>query len=301
MNGLTATGATFTGDITTYRSGAPTTGVIYFGNSGTRYLYYDGSIYTMPGANLYVNGVQAVTNSGTWSISVSGNAATVTNGLYTTGNQTIAARTVQQGSQTATLLTATGSLGGLELQAANSSGAAFMTFHRPGAFAAYFGLDTDAQFAVGGWSYGAALGYMKVGSFGVGTAASGTAGEIRATNNVTAYYSDARLKDFKGKIGGALDKVSQLNGYYYTENAKAEEFGYNNKAMQVGVSAQEVQAVLPEIVTAAPFDIAKDEDGNEISKSGENYMTVRYERLVPLLIEAIKELTAKVEALEGKK
>jgi hypothetical protein len=142
---------------------------------------------------------------------------------------------------------------------------------------------------------------MKVGSFGVGTAASGTSGEIRATNNVTAYYSDARLKDFKGKIGGALDKVSQLNGYYYTENVKAEEFGYNNKAMQVGVSAQEVQAVLPEIVTAAPFDIVKDEDGNEISKSGENYMTVRYERLVPLLIEAIKELKAEVEALKAAK
>ena len=134
-------------------------------------------------------------------------------------------------------------------------------------------------------------------SLGVGTAASGTTGEIRATNNVTAYYSDARLKDFKGNIGNALYKVSQLNGYYFTENAKAEEFGYNNKKLQVGVSAQEVQAVLPEVVAPAPFDV----DGNDISKSGENYITVRYEKLVPLLIEAIKELTAKVEALEGKK
>jgi hypothetical protein len=134
-------------------------------------------------------------------------------------------------------------------------------------------------------------------SLGVGTAGSGTTGEIRATNNITAYYSDARLKDFKGKIGDALYKVSQLNGYYYTENEKAEEFGYNNKELQVGVSAQEVQAVLPEVIAPAPFDMNE----NNESKSGENYMTVRYEKLVPLLIEAIKELKAEVEALKAGK
>jgi hypothetical protein len=222
-------------------------------------------------------------------------ADTVTNGLYTTGGQTISARTVQGGSQTATMLTATGSLGGLELVSAGSSAAAFMTFHRPAAYASYFGIDTDNNFAVGGWSAGAALASMKVGSFGVGTAASGTAGEIRATNNVTAYYSDARLKDFKGKIGDALYKVSQLNGYYYTENEKAEEFGFNNKELQVGVSAQEVKAILPEVIAPAPFDM----DAENKSKSGEDYMTVRYEKLVPLLIEAIKELKAEVEALKA--
>jgi hypothetical protein len=222
-------------------------------------------------------------------------ADTVTNGLYTTGGQTISARTVQGGSQTATMLTATGSLGGLELVSAGSSAAAFMTFHRPAAYASYFGIDTDNNFAVGGWSAGAALASMKVGSFGVGTAASGTAGEIRATNNVTAYYSDARLKDFKGKIGDALYKVSQLNGYYYTENEKAEEFGFNNKELHVGVSAQEVKAILPEVIAPAPFDM----DAENKSKSGEDYMTVRYEKLVPLLIEAIKELKAEVEALKA--
>jgi hypothetical protein len=135
------------------------------------------------------------------------------------------------------------------------------------------------------------------GGLSVGTTASPGAGAIFATGNITAYYSDARLKDFKGKIDGALDKISQLNGYYYTENAKAEEFGYNNKTMQVGVSAQEVQAVLPEVVSTAPFDM----DENNQSKSGENYMTVNYEKLVPLLIEAIKELKAEVEALKASK
>jgi hypothetical protein len=255
---------------------------------------------TSPSTALQVSGTittTGLTSSNTIVGSINGNAATVTNGLYTTGGQTIAARTIQQGSQTATMLTATGSLGGFELLSASASAAAFMTFHRPAAYASYFGIDTDNNFAVGGWSAGAALASMKVGSFGVGTAASGTAGEIRATNNITAYYSDARLKDFKGKIGDALYKVSQLNGYYYTENEKAEEFGYNNKELQVGVSAQEVQAVLPEVVTPAPFDL--DADGK--SKSGDDYMTVRYEKLVPLLIEAIKELKAEVEALKAGK
>ena len=141
----------------------------------------------------------------------------------------------------------------------------------------------------------ARIGYQ--GGFAVGTTAEPGAGAILATGNITAYYSDARLKDFKGKIGDALYKVSQLNGYYYTENEKAEEFGYNNKELQVGVSAQEVKAILPEVIAPAPFDM----DAENKSKSGEDYMTVRYEKLVPLLIEAIKELTAKVEALEGKK
>ena len=62
-----------------------------------------------------------------------------------------------------------------------------------------------------------------------------------------------------------------------------------DKKEQVGVIAQEVEKVLPQIVVPAPFDIAQDADGNEYSKSGENYKTVQYDKLVPLLIEAIKE------------
>jgi trimeric autotransporter adhesin len=134
-------------------------------------------------------------------------------------------------------------------------------------------------------------------SVGVGTAASGTAGEILATNNVTAYYSDARLKSFQGVIPDALQKVKSLNGYLYVENELAKSFGFDSAEQQIGVSAQEVQAVLPQVTAHAPFD--RGADGQSLS--GQNYMTVRYDRLVPLLIEAIKELSAKIEALEGKK
>jgi len=125
---------------------------------------------------------------------------------------------------------------------------------------------------------------VRHGSLGIGTAASGTTGEIRATNNVTAYYSDNRLKTRLGLIEDALAKVNTLSGFYYEANEVAQALGYTVKK-EVGVSAQEVQAVLPEIVVPAPID--------------DKYLTVHYEKMVPLLIEAIKELAAKVETLEN--
>ena len=75
-----------------------------------------------------------------------------------------------------------------------------------------------------------------------------------------------------------------LNGFYYHANETAQALGYTVQN-EVGVSAQEVQAVLPEIVVPAPID--------------DKYLTVRYEKLIPLLIEAIKELKAEVDALKG--
>ena len=133
------------------------------------------------------------------------------------------------------------------------------------------------------------------GSLGIGTAPSGTAGEIRATNAITAFYSDRRLKTEVGRIENALDKIDQLAGVLYTQNKLAESFGYNNYDVQVGLYAQDVQLVQPEAVKPAPFDIAD----NGSSKSGENYLTVQYEKLVPLLVEAIKELRLEVKELKG--
>ena len=114
-------------------------------------------------------------------------------------------------------------------------------------------------------------------------------GEIAATGDITAFYSDERLKDFDGKIDGALDKLDKINGYYYKGNDVAAEFGYNTDERQVGVSAQEVEAILPEVVKTAPISLDGETD----------YKTVQYEKLVPLLIEAIKELKDEVEKLKG--
>jgi hypothetical protein len=140
----------------------------------------------------------------------------------------------------------------------------------------------------------------QITALGVGTAASATTGEIRATNQIVAFYSDERLKENIEIIPDALNKVMSLRGVTYTPNSVAESYGYAKEKM-VGVIAQEVELVLPEAVKAAPFDIEQLEDGTEVSKSGENYKTVQYEKLVPLLIEAIKQLNEQVIKLKGVK
>ena len=143
-------------------------------------------------------------------------------------------------------------------------------------------------------------GNTQIASLGIGTAASGTSGEIRATNNVTAYYSDERLKEILGTITNALEKIEFLSGVIYKNNERAKQYGYTNDEEQVGVIAQQVEQVLPQVVKSAPFDIGMNSDGTEYSLSGENYKTVQYEKLIPLIIEAIKELSARVKELENK-
>tara|TARA_E500000178_G_scaffold353969_1_gene421421 strand:- start:603 stop:2117 length:1515 start_codon:yes stop_codon:yes gene_type:complete len=115
-------------------------------------------------------------------------------------------------------------------------------------------------------------------------------GSFSASSNITAYSSDERLKDFKGKIDNALDKVDQLNGYYFEWNdvAKGLDGGKSFKeGMEVGVSAQEIEKVLPEVVTEAPIV--------KIENLDTDYKTVYYDKIVPLLIEAIKELNEKLD------
>jgi len=148
------------------------------------------------------------------------------------------------------------------------------------------GTGTSGYSGISGYSgFASTSGSYQIGSLGVGTAASGTTGEIRATNNVTAYYSDDRLKTKLGNIENALEKLRTLNGFYYEANEVAQALGYDVKR-EVGVSAQQVQAVLSEIVVPAPID--------------EQYWTVRYERLSALIIEAIKELADQVDEIKSK-
>lgn len=104
-------------------------------------------------------------------------------------------------------------------------------------------------------------------------------GDANITGEVVAYYSDNRLKDFKGNIDSPLEKLKSLNGYYYTANQTAIELGFSDTGRQVGVSAQEVESVMPEVVTEAEH----------------GYKTVQYSRLVPLLIEAVNEIKQKTD------
>ena len=105
--------------------------------------------------------------------------------------------------------------------------------------------------------------------------------------DITAFASDERLKENIQPLENALDKVLALNGFTYSFNEIGQSLGFDGLVRYVGVSAQQVQAVLPEAVKPAPVD--------------SNYITVQYEKLVPLLIEAIKELKAEINELKGVK
>ena len=110
-------------------------------------------------------------------------------------------------------------------------------------------------------------------------------GQIRATGDVIAYYSsDITLKTNIVKITDALAKVKSLDGVTFNWNELAKErYGRDTSEREAGVIAQQVQPQLPEVVKTR-------EDGT---------LAVDYEKMVPLLIEAIKELTGKVEDLQN--
>tara|TARA_X000000368_G_scaffold314781_1_gene252354 strand:- start:6 stop:1397 length:1392 start_codon:yes stop_codon:yes gene_type:complete len=101
------------------------------------------------------------------------------------------------------------------------------------------------------------------------------AGAATFNDNVTAY-SDERLKDNIKTIENGLDKVEQLRGVTYTRDEREN----------IGVIAQEVEKILPEIVLTAD-----DEMGTK---------SVDYSRLTAVLIEAVKDLSARVKELEDK-
>lgn len=111
--------------------------------------------------------------------------------------------------------------------------------------------------------------------------------DIAATGNVTAYYSDKRLKENLKVIENALDTVKSWTGYHYNANVLAQSYGYDPNKKEIGLLAQDVQATTPEAVEQAPFDVSAVKGK---SLSGQNYLTLKYERLVPVLVQAIKEM-----------
>lgn len=139
-------------------------------------------------------------------------------------------------------------------------------------------LSANGNLSIGG-AISASSSLSLSGSLSVG-------GSISANGDITAFASDERLKTNIKPLDNALDKVSQLNGFTYNFNEIGETLGFDPAVDHVGVSAQQVKEVLPEAVAPAP--------------ANNDYLTVKYEKLVPLLIEAIKDLNKKVEDLENK-
>ena len=123
-------------------------------------------------------------------------------------------------------------------------------------------------------------------------------GEIIATNKITSFYSDERLKTDIELIPDPLNIIEQLNGFYYKPNKLANSFGIESNHRELGLSAQEVNKVLPELVDLAPLDIMHDKNNNIVSKSGENYLTLSYDKMIPVIIESIKKLNSEIKLLK---
>jgi len=132
---------------------------------------------------------------------------------------------------------------------------------------------------------GTVTGNLRItdGSLGVDIAASATDGRIDAANDVVAYStSDKRLKENIKPLENALEKINQIRGVEFDWKELNEEERreiHGNQGHDVGVIAQEVEAILPEVVTER--------------KNG--YKAVKYEKIVPLLIEAVKELSNRIK------
>ena len=127
-------------------------------------------------------------------------------------------------------------------------------------------------------------GSITTNGIGVGTAPSGVVGAILATNDIVAFASsDERLKENVVSIENAVEKVEAIGGYTYNWIPMEGVHVYGDMK-DVGVIAQEVEKVLPELV----------------SDRENGYKAVKYDKLTAVLIEAVKELSERVKTLEGK-
>lgn len=211
--------------------------------------------------------------SGTWPISISGNAATA--GSATTANGASAAWSSAQVSS---------SVSGTEYSARirnnggmGDSAVAALAFETVGQYAAKLYLRPDGFFGYGGWNASSWRWYIT------------PAADMVVAGNVTAY-SDPALKDDVERISDALAIVEKLDGVRFTWNDKTTLIGRPG-VRDIGVLADQVEDVLPELVSLSVPDAAND---------GKQWRTVAYDKLAPVLIEALKQLNSRVKQLESK-
>jgi hypothetical protein len=222
--------------------------------------------------------------SGTWGINITGSAGSAASATTATTAGTLSSNASISGLN----FTGIFALAGSGASTSNTIGARLSESYGP-----LWNLGNGAT-----WHH-----QVINGSYLAGISASGGnygSGNYYGTGDIVAYYSDERLKTKVSTISDAIEKIKSLEGFVYVENELARSLGYTCEKEQAGVSAQQVQAVLPQAVSLAPVDMqGVAETGEIISKSGENYLTVKYDRIVPLLIEGIKEQQLRIEKLEN--
>lgn len=228
--------------------------------------------------------------SNTWAISITGNAATATNAGYATNAgdaQRASLATYVSATQQANVIT--GKTSSLAMVKDNTTDTGSFVCRATGT-----GDTNLAGITYSNDSYSIKQGVRADGFFGLGGASSNawtwyvsSAGNMTAAGGVTAY-SDPALKDVTGRITNATQKIQQITGVNFTWKEGIEHTQMLAGRKDIGVLADQVEKVLPEIVHKS------------VSIDGKSYRTVSYEKLIPVLIESIKELKAEIEELKGK-
>jgi hypothetical protein len=308
-NGVTITGSSNTVTINTAQdissTASPTFNSPSFTGTPLSTTAATGTSNTMIATTAFVSNT---VNSGiTFTHSITGNAGTVTNGVYTNGSynnpdwiigiaNTKIVGTITS-SQIANITSGqvTTALGFTPYNSTNPNG--YISGITSGQVTTALGFTPYNSTNPNGYitSSGTATAFSSTtlnsqfNSIGVGTAASTTAGEIRATNNITAYYSsDKKFKENITDIDNAVEIVSHIGGklFDWTDeyiNTHGGEDGYFIRKSDFGVIAQDVQAVFPRAVRV------KSDDS----------LAVDYEKLCALAFAAIRELKAEIDALKG--
>jgi hypothetical protein len=318
----------------------------------------------MPGAQLVVNGSTVLNAgnynsyaptlagtgaSGTWGINVTGNAATVTNGVYNTGGTYNINITGNAGTATtATTATNAVNLGGVASSSYitnASSGKTLYTLYADFIYDAndtayYVDINSTSRMNViypskvnalvnnwwtsndgynrlyfqssdstylsgvsGSW-------YLRLGDQNNSSKSIFTGnGDFYTAGNITAYWSDRRLKKNISRISDWREIMSRINGYRYEWNENGNRvFGNPEEGVMSGLIAQEVNEAFPQAaaIQMLQFSDYKNgvgtprEDIADIVDVNDPFLTVREEKLIPVLVEAIKGLMAEVDELKAK-
>jgi len=244
-----------------------TSGTFFFGDR-SKFIRFDGTNYLMPGANLFSNGTQVVTNTGTWGINISGKAATagnadtVTNGVYTSGATLSNAFYFTSG-----LSVGSTSISGNLIALGSSTTAATMTFRRSDLSSVNMGLDTDGTFRLGGGTDGATT-YRFT---------SDTSGNFVSRGNVTAYSDERNKTNWQVLQNNFVEELAKVKSGTYDRVDTGET--------QVGVGAQSLQKLMPEAVMS-------DAEGNLSVAYGNAALAACVK-----MAQKIVELEAKIEEL----
>ena len=129
---------------------------------------------------------------------------------------------------------------------------------------------------------------VEIGGDLIAKAQNDSLGKLSAENDIIAFASDKRLKENIVEISNPLDKIKQLRGVYYDWKKDVKEKGFHpgRKINEIGMVAQEVEKVIPQAIEPAPFN--------------NDYKTIKYNRIIPLLVECIKDQQKQIDELKNK-